>query len=85
MLWTNYGARAVNTKIEKNLDRKSQPRYIGPFEVIKRTYGGLYQIKELDGTVCLQPIAAFRLIPYLAQSPEVLQQLAQRQHHFAEA
>ena len=53
-----------NTRIEKELDRKTKPRYLGPFEVVRRTQGGSYVLKELDGTISRRGIAAFRLLPY---------------------
>jgi hypothetical protein len=56
-----------NTQIEKSLNRKMRPRYLGPLIVIERNYGGAYILCELDGTVFHRPVAAFRLLPYLAQ------------------
>jgi transposase InsO family protein len=53
-----------NTQVEKELDRKSKPRYLGPFEVVRQTKGGSYVLKEMDGTISRRGIAAFRLIPY---------------------
>lgn len=57
-----------NTAIEKSLNRKMRPRYLGPFVVLSRNRGGAYIICELDGAVLDRPIAAFRLLPYLARS-----------------
>ena len=42
------------------------PRYTGPLIVVACNHGGAYIICELDGTVFHRPIAAFRLLPYLA-------------------
>jgi hypothetical protein len=56
-----------NTAIEKALNRKMRPRYLGPLIVVSRNYGGAYVICELDGSVLHRPIAAFRVIPYLAR------------------
>jgi len=53
-----------NTKIEKSLNRKMRPRYLGPLVVVSRNRRGAYIVCELDGSVYHRPIAAFRLIPY---------------------
>ena len=56
-----------NTAIEKSLDRKMKPRYLGPFAIVSRNRGGAYIVTELNGAVFDRPVAAFRLIPYLAR------------------
>jgi hypothetical protein len=56
-----------NTQIEKSLNRKMHPRYLGPLIVIARNFGGAYILCELDRSVLHHPVAAFRLLPYLAQ------------------
>lgn len=62
-----------NTQVEKELDRKTKPRYLGPFKVVRRTQGGSYVIQELDGAISRRGIAAFRLIPYIARDATRLQ------------
>src|ERR1700677_2407557 len=56
-----------NTKIEKLLNRKMRPRYLGPLIIISRNYEGAYILSELHGTVLHRPVAAFRVIPYFAR------------------
>ena len=48
-----------NSQIEKELDCKSKPRYLGPFEVVRHTQGGSYILKKMDGTISAQGVAAF--------------------------
>lgn len=61
-----------NTQVEKELDRKTKPRYLGPFRVVRRTTGGSYIVQELDGAISRRGIAAFRLIPYIVRDPNNL-------------
>jgi hypothetical protein len=56
-----------NTQIEKALNRKMRPRYLGPLIVVARNFGGAYVLCELDGSVLHRPIAAFRILPYLTR------------------
>lgn len=57
-----------NTAIEKELDRKTKPRYLGPYIVVRQTKGGSYVIRELTGAISRRGIAAFRLIPYVPRT-----------------
>ncbi len=56
-----------NTAIETSLNRKMRPRYLGPYVVLSRNRGGAYLLCEIDGAVLDRPVAAFRLLPYLAR------------------
>ena len=52
-----------NTRVEKELNRKTKPRYIGPMVVIRLNLGGAYILAEMDGLLSILRYAAFRLIP----------------------
>ena len=66
-----------NSGEEMKLNRKTKPRYLGPYEVVRRTKGGSYVLKELDGTMLLEGAAAFRLLPYISRhDKKVLKEVA---------
>ena len=44
----------------------------------RRTRNGAYILKELDGTVWRQAVAAFRIIPYVTRSDKYLQEILQK-------
>jgi hypothetical protein len=48
-----------NTAVEKALNRKMHPRYLGLLILISWNRGGAYIITELDGSVFYHPVAAF--------------------------
>jgi hypothetical protein len=56
-----------NTAIEKVLNRKMRPHYLGPLLVVLHNKGGVYIVCELDGTLYHNPVAAYHVIPYFAQ------------------
>jgi len=44
--------------------------------VDRRTKGGSYVLKEMDGTFLRQGVAAFRLYPYIGRNSPILETLA---------
>jgi hypothetical protein len=65
-----------NTQVEKELNRKTKPRYLGPFVVERQTKGGSYILKEMNGTLSRRGVASFRLIPYISRNDPTLQTIA---------
>jgi hypothetical protein len=65
-----------NSRIEATINRfKTEPRYLGPYQVVKRTTRGNYILQELDGALHAEPYAGFRIIPYLSRMDPQLQEL----------
>src|SRR5262249_24086714 len=65
-----------NSRLEASVTKfKTDPRYLGPYEVVKRTRGGTYILKELDGAHHAEHYAAFRLIPYITRLDPEFQEL----------
>lgn len=66
-----------NSQVMKQMNRKTMPRYLGPYEVVRRTKGGSYVLKELSGTIRRDSaIAASRLYPYIARDAKQLEKLS---------
>ena len=57
-----------NVAVEKEMNRKSKPQYLGPYEVVRQTRNGAYILQEIDGTLLKQKVAAFRVVPYISRS-----------------
>jgi hypothetical protein len=53
-----------NSAVEKELDRKHKPRWLGPYVVVKKTRGGSYVLAQEDGAILRTRFAAFRIVPY---------------------
>jgi hypothetical protein len=65
-----------NSQIEKELNKKSKPRYLGPYRIVRQTKGGSYVLQELDGAVSRRGVAGFRIIPYVPRGGRELQKMA---------
>ena len=57
-----------NSRVEKELNRKTKACYLGPMVVIRRMAGGAYILAELDGTISRLRYAAFHVVPYFPRS-----------------
>jgi ribosomal protein L21E len=68
-----------NSRLEMTVTKfKTDPRYLGPYEVVMMTKGGSYILKELDGTLHKQHYAASRLIQYIHRNDPKIYELAKR-------
>ena len=69
-----------NSAIELELNRKTKPRYLGPYQVVRAHDGGRsYVLAELDGTIWNKYVAAFRIIPYISRHDPRLSSLSDAQ------
>lgn len=57
-----------NTRIEKELNNKMKPRYIGPMVVVRQTKSGSYILSEVSGAIAEHRFAAHRLVPYFRRN-----------------
>ena len=58
-----------NSATEMELNRKTKPRYLGPYQVVRAHDGGRsYILAELDGTIWNKYVATFRIIPYITRN-----------------
>ena len=53
-----------NSQIEKELNQKTKPHYLGLMVVLCRTTGGSYLLAKLDGAISHLQYAAFQLLLY---------------------
>ena len=59
-----------NSHVEKELNHKTKPCFLGPMVVVHHTKGGAYILVELNGAISRLQYAAFQIIPYLARFPD---------------
>ena len=53
-----------NSRVEKELNRKTKAHYLGPMVVVHWMAGGTYILAELDSAISRLRYAAFRVVPY---------------------
>ena len=53
-----------NSRIEMEMNRKHKPRWLGPYVVVRRHFGGSYLLAELDRAIIADRIAAARIRLY---------------------
>jgi hypothetical protein len=64
-----------NSAILLSHNRKSKPRYFGPFEVVRKTRGGSYVLCEMNGAGHRRSVNATRLLPYYAREEALITDL----------
>jgi hypothetical protein len=58
--------RNIGIENQMSVRRKTDDRYLGPYQVARKNIGGGYILSELDGAeFSKNPVAAFRLLPYI--------------------
>ena len=61
-----------NIRIEKELNRKTKPWYLGPMVLLHQTTGRSYLLAELDRVVSKLCYAVFQLIPYFSRFSSII-------------
>ncbi|KZT35334.1 hypothetical protein SISSUDRAFT_957112, partial [Sistotremastrum suecicum HHB10207 ss-3] len=56
-----------NIILDKGIGIKTEPRYIGPYIVVRKTVGGAYVLSELTGAVISSRFSANRLVPFYSR------------------
>jgi len=56
-----------SSHIEKELNCKTKPQFLGPIVIVHWTQGGAYILAELNGAISRLQYATFHVIPYLAR------------------
>ena len=64
-----------NSQVEKELDKKTKPHYLGSYEIYKQTKGESYIIKELNKAIFCRDIIQFRIIPYIPRNEQILKSI----------
>ena len=62
-----------NTAIELCHNRKSLPRYLGPFQVVEKSSEKSYILRDLDGSLQKKRMVAYRLLPYISRRHRFMQ------------
>ena len=61
-----------NSHIEKELNCRTKPHFLGPMVVVHHTKGGAYILVELNGAISRLRYTAFQIISYLARFPDCI-------------
>jgi hypothetical protein len=69
---TFFQAGAMVMVLDELRSVKSQPRYTGPFTVVRRTQGGSYVLRGPDGTEYARPPSSLKLVSHSAANNETI-------------
>jgi len=61
-----------NSHIEKELNHKTNPQFLGPMVIVHWTQGGAYILAELNGAISRLRYAVFQVIPHLERLPDCI-------------
>jgi hypothetical protein len=66
---------AQNLSTFKSHNCKHKAQYLGPMEVDRKTLGGSYVLKDLNGAVNQRGVAAYRLFSYYSRGAQRLDRI----------
>ncbi|KZT31539.1 hypothetical protein SISSUDRAFT_966677, partial [Sistotremastrum suecicum HHB10207 ss-3] len=61
-----------NVIMDKGIRTKTEPRYLGPFVVVRKNTGGAYVLAEMNGQESSSTFFPARLVPFYSRDSDTI-------------